>query len=73
MKRVDLYEMGEEVYVKGIISRVDIDEKGNIKYGVNIKNTGNGFEYVFSPNQITPIKVETGSKMTKNVNSGSKK
>lgn len=53
MKTVDLYEVGEEVYVKATIMGITID-RGEIKYHLKNEITGRNYDHVFSSDQLRP-------------------
>ena len=59
MKTVKLYEIGEEVLIKGKITDVAIDN-GSIVYQVQSVDNGKGMGIWFSDNQLIPtVKIET--------------
>jgi len=54
MKTVKLYEIGEEVYVKAVITGVTIDQ-GEIKYQIKNDITGRNYDHLFTEEQLYPI------------------
>ena len=54
MKTVDLYEVGEEIYVKGKISEVAMDN-GDIVYQVTTIDNGKNMGIWLKDNQLVPI------------------
>lgn len=51
MKKIDLYEIGEEVYVKAIVTGMTIDQ-GEIKYHLKNEITGRNYDHLFSGEQL---------------------
>ena len=46
MKNVTLYEVGDEVFVKAVVTAVTI-EQGEIKYQIQNEITGRNYEHLF--------------------------
>lgn len=57
MKNVTLYEVGDEVFVKAVITAVTI-EQGEIKYQIQNEITGRNYEHLFVNDQLFPITEE---------------
>ena len=53
MKTVDIYEIGEEVYIKASITEI-IVENGEIKYGVKAEHSNNDLTHKFTDHQLIP-------------------
>ena len=51
MRKVDLYEMGEEVYVKAKIVGIVVED-GDIKYRLKNDITGKEYGYAFTSDQL---------------------
>ena len=54
MKVVDLYEVGDEVMVKAVVTAVTI-EQGEIKYQIKNEITGRNYEHLFVNDQLFQI------------------
>lgn len=54
MKVVDLYEVGDEVMVKAVVTAVTI-EQGEIKYQIQNEITGRNYEHLFVNDQLFQI------------------
>lgn len=54
MKVVNLYETGDEVMVKAVITAVTI-EQGEIKYQIKNEITGRNYEHLFVNDQLFPV------------------
>ena len=54
MKVVDLYEVGDEVFVKAVVTAVTI-EQGEIKYQIQNEITGRNYEHLFVNDQLFQI------------------
>ena len=54
MKVVDLYEVGDEVFVKAVVTAVTIDQ-GEIKYQIQNEITGRNYEHLFVNDQLFQI------------------
>ena len=54
MKVVNLYEVGDEVMVKAVVTAVTI-EQGEIKYQIKNEITGRNYEHLFVNDQLFPI------------------
>lgn len=57
MKNVTLYEVGDEVFVKAVVTAVTI-EQGEIKYQIKNEITGRNYEHLFVTDQLFPSKEE---------------
>lgn len=53
MKNVNLYEVGDEVFVKAVVTAVTI-EQGEIKYQIKNEITGRNYEHLFVNEQLFP-------------------
>ena len=51
MKNVNLYEVGDEVLVKAVVTAVTI-EQGEIKYQIKNEITGRNYEHLFVNEQL---------------------
>ena len=51
MKNVNLYEVGDEVFVKAVVTAVTI-EQGEIKYQIQNEITGRNYEHLFVNEQL---------------------
>ena len=60
MKNVNLYEVGDEVFVKAVVTAVTI-EQGEIKYQIKNEITGRNYEHLFVNEQLFPSQ-EGGAK-----------
>lgn len=54
MRAIDLYEVGDEVMVKAVVTGVTI-EQGEIKYQIKNEITGRNYEHLFVNNQLFPV------------------
>ena len=54
MKVVNLYETGDEVMVKAVVTAVTI-EQGEIKYQIKNDITGRNYEHLFVNDQLFPV------------------
>ncbi|MBR4490044.1 hypothetical protein IKP13_05350 [bacterium] len=54
MKEVNLYEVGDEVMVKAVVTAVTI-EQGEIKYQIKNEITGRNYEHLFVNEQLFQI------------------
>lgn len=57
MKAINLYEVGDEVMVKAVVTGVTIDQ-GEIKYQIKNEITGRNYEHLFVDNQLLPVSKE---------------
>ena len=57
MKAINLYEVGDEVMVKAVVTGVTIDQ-GEIKYQIKHEITGRNYEHLFVDNQLLPVSKE---------------
>ena len=57
MREVTLYEIGDEVMVKAVITAVVI-EQGEIKYQIKNEITGRNYDHLFVAGQLFPSKEE---------------
>lgn len=55
MRAINLYEVGDEVMVKAVITGVTI-EQGEIKYQIKNEITGRNYEHLFVSEQLFPAK-----------------
>lgn len=53
MKRVDMYEIGEQVLIKASVIDVMV-EQGKLKYKLRVEHTNDELEHPFSEGQIIP-------------------
>ena len=53
MREVKLYEIGDEVMVKAVVTAVTI-EQGEIKYQIKNEITGKNYDYLFVNEQLYP-------------------
>lgn len=60
MKNVNLYEVGDEVFVKAVVTAVTI-EQGEIKYQIQNEITGRNYEHLFINEQLFPPRPEEES------------
>lgn len=61
MREIKLYEVGDEVMVKAVVTRVTIDQ-GEIKYQIKNEITGRNYEHLFVNDQLFPSQaIEGGS------------
>ena len=60
MKVVDLYEVGDEVFVKAVVTAVTI-EQGEIKYQIQNEITGRNYEHLFVADQLFSVPKEEES------------
>lgn len=54
MKTVKLYEVGDEVMVKAVVTAVTI-EQGEIKYQIKNDITGRNYDHLFVCDQLYPV------------------
>ena len=54
MREINLYEAGDEVMVKAVVTGVTI-EQGEIKYQIKNEITGRNYEHLFVNDQLYPI------------------
>ena len=54
MRESNLYEAGDEVMVKAVVTGVTI-EQGEIKYQIKNEITGRNYEHLFVNDQLYPI------------------
>ena len=54
MKTINLFEVGDEVMVKAVITAVTI-EQGEIKYQIKNDITGRNYEHLFESEQLYSI------------------
>ena len=57
MRSINLYEVGDEVMVKAVITAVTI-EQGEIKYQLKNEITGRNYEHLFVASQLFPTETE---------------
>ena len=57
MKAINLYEVGDEVMVKAVVTGVTIDQ-GEIKYQIKNEITGRNYEHLFVNEQLFPVSKE---------------
>lgn len=55
MREVNLYEVGDEVMVKAVVTGVTI-EQGEIKYQIKNEITGRNYEHLFVNSQLFPVR-----------------
>ena len=55
MREIKLYEVGDEVFVKAVVTGVTIDQ-GEIKYQIKNEITGRNYEHLFVNEQLFPSK-----------------
>lgn len=60
MREIKLYEVGDEVMVKSVVTGVTI-EQGEVKYQIKNEITGRNYEHLFVSEQLFPTK-EAGGK-----------
>lgn len=53
MREVKLYEIGDEVMVKAVVTAVTI-EQGEIKYQIKNEITGRNYDHLFVNEQLYP-------------------
>lgn len=53
MKAINLFEVGEEVYVKAVVTGMTIDQ-GEIKYHLKNDVTGRNYDHLFRGDQLYP-------------------
>lgn len=53
MKSINLFEVGEAVYVKAVVTGMTIDQ-GEIKYHLKNDVTGRNYDHLFCGNQLFP-------------------
>lgn len=66
MKTVNLFEVGEEVYVKATVTGLSIDQ-GEIKYHLKNEITGRTYEHPFVGEQMFPIPKDESVKNTDSI------
>lgn len=59
MREVKLYEIGDEVMVKAVVTAVTI-EQGEIKYQIKNEITGRNYDHLFVNDQLYPSPKEVG-------------
>ena len=59
MREVKLYEIGDEVMVKAVVTAVTI-EQGEIKYQIKNEITGRNYDHLFVNDQLYPSSKEVG-------------
>ena len=59
MREVNLYEVGDQVMVKAVVTGVTIDQ-GEIKYQIKNEITGRNYDHLFVNNQLFPAEAEGG-------------
>jgi hypothetical protein len=57
MMEISLYEVGDEVFVKAVVTAVTIDQ-GEIKYQIKNEITGRNYEHLFVNEQLFPSTAE---------------
>lgn len=57
MRSINLYEVGDEVMVKAVVTGVTI-EQGEIKYQIQNEITGRNYEHLFVASQLFPTETE---------------
>ena len=57
MRSINLYEVGDEVMVKAVVTGVTI-EQGEIKYQIKNEITGRNYEHLFVASQLFPTETE---------------
>ena len=57
MRAINLYEVGDEVFVKAVVTAVTI-EQGEIKYQIKNEITGRNYEHLFVSDQLFQPKGE---------------
>lgn len=57
MREINLYETGDQVMVKAVVTGVTI-EQGEIKYQIKNEITGRNYEHLFVSDQLFPIQKE---------------
>ena len=58
MREVKLYDVGDEVMVKAVVTGVTI-EQGEIKYQIKNEITGRNYDHLFIVDQLYPATEET--------------
>ena len=53
MREIKLYDVGDEVMVKAVVTGVTIDQ-GEIKYQIKNEITGRNYEHLFLADQLHP-------------------
>lgn len=59
MRSINLYDVGDEVMVKAVVTGVTI-EQGEIKYQIKNEITGRNYEHLFVNSQLFPSNTEEG-------------
>ena len=54
MRAISLYEVGDEVMVKAVVTGVTI-EQGEIKYQIKNEITGRNYDHLFVNEQLYPV------------------
>lgn len=54
MREISLYETGDEVMVKAVVTGVTI-EQGEIKYQIQNEITGRNYDHLFVSSQLFPV------------------
>ena len=53
MREIKLYDVGDEVMVKAVVTGITIDQ-GEIKYQIKNEITGRNYEHLFVADQLYP-------------------
>ena len=53
MKTINMYEMGEEVYIKAKVTDIVV-ENGEIKYKIKAEHSNNDLDHNFTEHQLIP-------------------
>lgn len=61
MKRVDMFEIGEDVLIKAKVTDIIVDN-GELKYKIKAEHSNNDLDHKFTEHQIIPVfkKIEEG-------------
>ena len=54
MKKVDMFELGEDVLIKAKITDI-IVENGELKYKIKTEHSNNDLDHKFTEHQIIPV------------------
>lgn len=61
MRAINLYEVGDQVMVKAVVTGVTI-EQGEIRYQIKNEITGRNYEHLFVNDQLFPVKAAGNKK-----------
>lgn len=59
MKTVDMYEVGESVLIKAVVTDIVV-ENGELKYMIKTEHSNNDLDHKFSDKQLIPVKALDG-------------